>query len=107
MGAWTRLDTDLEIMRDAGLEVEAQELAKSTAAGKGPAATEDAMLHFAAIQKEDVIIMGVVRIVQQDFEDAGNAELAGTLAQILKNEAVVTVKRLDPGRVGGSHPSLG
>jgi hypothetical protein len=67
------LDTDLKIIRDAGLEVEAQELAKSTAAGKGMTATEDAMLHFAAIQKEYVAIMGVVRLVRQDFEDAGNA----------------------------------
>jgi hypothetical protein len=86
------LDADLEIIRDAGLEVEAQELAKSTATGKGVTATEDAMLHFAAIQKEYVAIMSVVRLVRQDFEDAGNAELAGTLGQILKNEAVVTVK---------------
>jgi hypothetical protein len=51
------LSSDLEIIRDAGLEVEAQELAKSTAAGKGVLATEDAMLHFAATQKEYVAIM--------------------------------------------------
>jgi hypothetical protein len=86
------LSTDLEIIRDAGLEVEAQGLAKSTAAGKGVTATENAMLHFAAIQKEYVAIMGVVRLVRQDFEDAGNADLAGTLERILKNEALVTVK---------------
>jgi hypothetical protein len=86
------LDTDLEIIRDAGLEVEAQELAKSTAAGKGITATEDAMLHFAAIQKEYVAIMSVVRLVRQDFEDAGDTALARALEQILKNEAVVRVK---------------
>jgi hypothetical protein len=86
------LGTDLQIIRDAGLEVEAQELAKSTAAGKGVTATEEAMLHFAAIQKEYVAIMSVVRLVRQDLEDAGNVPLSGALEQILKNEAVVTVK---------------
>jgi hypothetical protein len=86
------LSADLEIIRDAGLEVEAQALAKSTAAGKGVTATEDAMLHFAAIQKEYVATMSVVRVVRQDFEDEGNALLARTLEQILKNEATVTVK---------------
>jgi hypothetical protein len=86
------LNRDLETIRDAGLEVEAQELAKSTAAGKGVTATEDAMLHFAAIQKEYVAIMSVVRLVRQDFEDEGNAPLARALEQILKNEAAVTVK---------------
>lgn len=86
------LSTDLEIIRDTGLEVEAQELAKSTAVGKGVTATEEAMLHFAAIQKEYVAVMSVVRLVRQDFEDAGDSALVGTLEQILKNEAVVTVK---------------
>lgn len=85
------LATDLEIIRDAGLEVEAQELAKSTAAGKGVLATQDAMMHFAATQKEYVAIMGVVRLVKQDFEDAGSNEVAHTLGRILLNEAAVTV----------------
>ncbi|MCK6587849.1 MAG: hypothetical protein HUU21_22225 [Polyangiaceae bacterium] len=86
------LSSDLEIIRDAGLEVEAQELAKSTAAGKGVMATADAMLHFAEIQKEYVAVMSVVRLVRQDFADAGDAAMAGTLERILKNEAMVTVK---------------
>jgi hypothetical protein len=86
------LSSDLEIIRDAGLEVEAQELVKSTAAGKGVMATADAMLHFAELQKEYVAVMSVVRLVRQDFEDAGNAEMTGTLERILKNEALVTVR---------------
>lgn len=86
------MSSDLEFIRDAGLEVEAQELVKGTAAGKRVMATADAMLHFAQIQKEYVAIMSVVRPVRQDFEDVGNAEIAGTLEWILKSEGAVTVK---------------
>ncbi|MDC3954065.1 hypothetical protein [Polyangium jinanense] len=86
------LASDLERIRDAGLEVEAQELAKSTAAGGGVAATADVMLHFAEVQKEYVAVMGVVRLVRQDHEDAGKTDIVAALQQIIKNEARVTVR---------------
>lgn len=87
------LKEDLEALRDEGLNAEAQLLAQSTAYGDTIAATSKALLHFSALQREYVAVMGALRAVAFDLKQAKvPAELLSAVERILVNEATVTVQ---------------
>lgn len=87
------LKEDLEQIRDEGLHAEAQALAQSTAKGAQLAATEDALLHFSALQKEYVAVMSALSATSLDLKRANSpATLIKAIEQILLNESTVTVQ---------------
>jgi hypothetical protein len=87
------LAADLSKIRDAGLEVEAQNLAQSEMKGAAVAATKEVLQFFNALQDEYVAIIAVVPAVRQDLADAGavDQEVLVAIDRILLNEATVVM----------------
>ncbi|MBI4612396.1 MAG: hypothetical protein HY720_02190 [Planctomycetes bacterium] len=87
------LKSDLDTIRDRGLEAEAANLGQSVTGAAGLGATLDVLRGFVDTQREYVTVMAVVKAVRYDVATAGaDSDTVKSLDTILRNEAAVVIR---------------
>ena len=87
------LASDLEGIRDAGLEAEALSHARGAVQAGGVGATLGVQKQFVALQRSYSAIMGVLQAVRFDFEqDGASADTLAVVDKILADETPVVIR---------------
>lgn len=93
------LKRDLEAIKANGLLAESLNHAQGSMMSDGQTATAEALAAFGELQREYVLFLAVLQIIEEELRAAGNAA-APKVAHIIANHAAVTVSEGEAGPDG-------